>query len=195
MKEDFNKINRFKIANRYKCELCGTTYGDTMDCETCDASEQTPCNDCVSRQAVLKTLNRMDSVLDEDRTVESYKELLMACYNDLPPVTPVPKKEKSGYWTDNGNGTISCSYCHTWFYQDDRYVFMHYCPSCGAKMIPVTAKSKYAVIVCQKYDSFREQLGVFSTYDEAKAFADKRDFDFDESAEYIEITEVKGGNV
>jgi hypothetical protein len=50
--------------------------------------EQEPCEDAVSRKAVLNTLNRMDSVLDEDRTVPKYKELLVACYNDLPPVTP-----------------------------------------------------------------------------------------------------------
>jgi hypothetical protein len=56
-----------------------------------EALEQEPCEDCVSRKGVLNTLNRMDSVLDEDqdRTVETYKESLIACYNDLPPVKPV----------------------------------------------------------------------------------------------------------
>ena len=52
------------------------------------ALEQEPCEDAVSRKAVLNTLNRMDSVLDENRTVEAYKELLTACYKDLPSVTP-----------------------------------------------------------------------------------------------------------
>ena len=54
---------------------------------------------------------------------------------------------------------------------------------------------KYVVEVCNKFHNYREQIGVFSTYDEAKAFADKKDFDFDESSEYVEITEVEGGNV
>lgn len=173
MKKDFNKINRFKIANRYKCELCGTTYGDDMNCETCDASEQIPCNDaisraaamkickahghdnsayyigklpsarpileeepcddCVSRKAVLNTLSRMDSVLDEDRTVESYKEMLMACYNDLPSVTPVPKK---GKWIYSGSydeeGMLYCSCCKHKI--DASECYFKYCPSCGAKM-------------------------------------------------------------
>ena len=41
------------------------------------------------------------------------------------------------HWIDNYNGTISCSYCHTWFNKDDRYYYMRYCPSCGAKMVEV----------------------------------------------------------
>lgn len=31
--------------------------------------------------------------------------------------------------------------------------------------------------------------------DVKRVLADKRDFDFDESSEYVEITEVEGGNV
>ena len=38
------------------------------------------------------------------------------------------------HWIDNHNGTISCSYCYTWFYKDDRYSYMCYCPYCGEKM-------------------------------------------------------------
>jgi hypothetical protein len=53
-------------------------------------------------------------------------------------------------------------------------------------------KTEYAVEVYNKYhDNFQEQIGVFPTYDEAKAFADKRDFDLDEDSEYVEITEIE----
>ena len=45
-------------------------------------------DDCVRRKAVLNTLERMDKVLDEDRTVDSYKELLKECYKVLPSVAP-----------------------------------------------------------------------------------------------------------
>lgn len=45
-------------------------------------------DDCISRKAVLSTLDNMDSALDEDRTVDSYKELLKECYKVLPSVTP-----------------------------------------------------------------------------------------------------------
>lgn len=40
--------------------------------------------DAISRKAVLDTLERMDKALDEDRTVENYKELLRECYKVLP---------------------------------------------------------------------------------------------------------------
>ena len=55
--------------------------------------KQEPCKDAISRKAVLDTLDKMDSVLDEDRTLETYKKLLTACYKDLPSVTSVYKKE------------------------------------------------------------------------------------------------------
>lgn len=74
-----------------------TDYLPIEDYEELDeiikALKQEPCEDAISRQAVLNTLDNMDSVLDEDRTVETYKELLTVCYNDLPPVMPVRKKE------------------------------------------------------------------------------------------------------
>ena len=52
-----------------------------VDCEDCPAYE-----DAISRKAVLDTLERMDKALDEDRTVENYKELLRECYKVLPSV-------------------------------------------------------------------------------------------------------------
>ena len=57
--------------------------------------EQEQCDDVVSRQAVLKTLNDMDNVLDEDRTIENYIELLKECYEVLPSVRPQEPKERS----------------------------------------------------------------------------------------------------
>ena len=54
-----------------------------IDCEDCPAYEDT-----ISRKAVLDTLENMDRALDEDRTVENYKELLRECYKVLPSVKP-----------------------------------------------------------------------------------------------------------
>ena len=47
-----------------------------------------PCEDCISRQAVLDTLDTTDKFMDEERTVETYKALLKECYETLSPVTP-----------------------------------------------------------------------------------------------------------
>lgn len=97
------------------------------------ALEQEPCEDAVSRRAVLDTLDKMDSVLDEDRTVETYKELLAACYNDLPPVTPA---HKTGRWifVDKAHEHGRCSECD---YGNVDLVDgrpHNYCPNCGAKI-------------------------------------------------------------
>ena len=52
------------------------------------SADEMPAVDAVKRESVLNTLDAMDKVLDENRTVESYKELLKECYKELPPVTP-----------------------------------------------------------------------------------------------------------
>ncbi len=54
-----------------------------------------PCEDCISRQAAIDTLDNTDKFMDEDRTVETYKALLKECYEVLPSVTP---KQKMGHW-------------------------------------------------------------------------------------------------
>ena len=80
-----------------ECPLYGTTGTDhcEKDCVRLAIDElgQKPCEDAISRKAVLDTLERMDKALDEDRTVESYKDLLRECYKVLPSVTPKPKSE------------------------------------------------------------------------------------------------------
>ena len=56
-------------------------------------------DDLIQRQAVLETLDDMDNVLDEDRTIENYKELLKECYEVLPSVNPQePKKKYDNRW-------------------------------------------------------------------------------------------------
>ena len=48
--------------------------------------------DLISRQAVLATLDNMDKALDEERTVEKYKELLTECIKVLPSVEKAEKE-------------------------------------------------------------------------------------------------------
>ena len=90
-----------------------------------------PCEDAVSRKAVIDTLDRMDKVLDEDRTVETYKGLLKECYKVLTPVNP----QKIGHWIIekwNNKEHYSCSSCQHVVDYEPCY---HYCPYCGSKMI------------------------------------------------------------
>ena len=43
------------------------------------------------------------------------------------------EQERTGSWKDNGNGTISCSECGTWF-PKEREPYLCFCGWCGAKM-------------------------------------------------------------
>lgn len=136
------KDHIYKLAGDYKCWDNRLTKDEAV--ELCHILEQQPCEDAVSRKTVLNTLNRMDSVLDEGRTVETYKELLIACYNDLPSVTPAPKK---GKWIDtdvtllNRQGYIVheviCSECNGISYfrkMGNKYIGANLCPNCGCFM-------------------------------------------------------------
>ncbi len=86
-----------------------------------------PCDDAISRQAAIDTLDNTDKFMDEDRTVETYKALLKECYEVLPSVTP---KQKMGRWISSVNDN-TCSICgeHSLTYWKSKF-----CPNCGAKM-------------------------------------------------------------
>lgn len=38
-------------------------------------------------------------------------------------------------WIDNGNNTVSCPNCHSWFHLENAH-YMYYCGHCGCKMKP-----------------------------------------------------------
>ena len=50
--------------------------------------------------------------------------------NEQPTIGPGRNK---GKWTDNGNNTISCPFCDTWF-PKEREPYMFCCPYCFADM-------------------------------------------------------------
>ena len=95
------------------------------------ALEKEPCDDVVSREAVIDTLDDMDNVLDEGRTIENYKELLKECYEVLPPVNP--QEPKTGHWivwdTSSYDWTYKCDKCGSIALRQSNY-----CPNCGVKM-------------------------------------------------------------
>lgn len=101
--------------------------------------EQEPCEDAISRRAVLNTLDFTDKFLDETRTVESYKTLLEECYKNLPSVTPTRKKGKWIRYEEQkplkyGYELIikgKCSNCGEVFGETYK---MKCCPNCFAEM-------------------------------------------------------------
>lgn len=87
--------------------------------------EQEPCDDCISRSAVLAIAG--DSCLDLD----SYEDTREFCdeINDLPSVTPHPKMGRWIEHFDESGKWYECDQCHT-----DWGGSVNYCPNCGSKM-------------------------------------------------------------
>ena len=121
-----------------KIESCLTDYFPMEDYGKVEkiikALEEKPCIDVVSRQAVLNTLNFADKALDEDRTVETYKELLIACYKDLPSVAHT---QKLGRWifVDKAHEHARCSECDYGNVDLFDGKLHNYCPNCGSLMM------------------------------------------------------------
>lgn len=95
-----------------------------------------PCDDCISRQAVLNTLDNMDKALDEERTIEKYKELLMECIKVLPSA-----ENKNGRWErmsdlpEDKDDRYKCSRCGNVVHYSNGvnlYTFNSWCGRCGS---------------------------------------------------------------
>ena len=82
--------------------------------------EQEPCDDAISKQAVLKLQYR----IDDSATLSTRDVINVEDIEALPPVTPQPKM---GRWIKD-----KCSICgeeRAWYGQNPPY-----CPDCGHKM-------------------------------------------------------------
>ena len=96
-------------------------------------------DDLISRQAVLETLDDMDNVLDEDRTIENYKELLKECYEVLPSVNP--QEPKTVLYSGDGYADgymvydmAECPNCGYEYEDGDKDWGLSFCPNCGQKL-------------------------------------------------------------
>ena len=102
-----------------------------------------PCDDCVSRQELLKAIATWDKFgCDADTKLVPYKDHyvpyihyddVINCIKGTPPVTP---QQKVGWWirTIGENGVTSALRCSKCGFEDNRYELFNYCPKCGAKM-------------------------------------------------------------
>jgi hypothetical protein len=111
---------------RSQDEISYDVYSGLID--GIDTLEQEPCEDCISRQAVLAIAG--DSCLDLD----SYEDTKDFCdeINELPPVTPQPK---TGHWIEEfndleGEVRFTCSSCGKY-----QLFGTDYCYNCGTKMV------------------------------------------------------------
>ena len=94
-----------------------------------DWLEQEPCEDCISRQAVIDCYKKWQPYI-ATRLWEFEKEL-----SALPSVTP---KQKTGHWikVTNGRGGHECDVCRDYApsYKNGDEHLTAFCPNCGAKM-------------------------------------------------------------
>lgn len=92
------------------------------------ALEQEPCEDAISRQAVIKHLHNEYHGMISDESMKIYEIINML--KEQPPVTPKPK---TGHWnriTDRtGHLVWECDKCG-WVQRFNT----NYCPDCGKKM-------------------------------------------------------------
>lgn len=90
--------------------------------------EQEPCEDCISRQAVL------DLIADYDLSMGQ----VVKCIHALPPVTPQPK---TGHWIEcmprgTEEWSYKCSECNFWKYKKTINLSkFKFCPNCGCRMV------------------------------------------------------------
>lgn len=90
--------------------------------------EQQPCEDCISRQAVLEGIAKWvaDGYADSEADISHISSLV----THLPPVTP---KKKTGKWVYKQGyfGVVYCSECDYELKTNNT----NFCPNCGARMV------------------------------------------------------------
>jgi len=112
------------------------------------ALEQEPCEDCISRHAVLETIdNRIEQLKrDVNEINKSYSHLSFAegihdgycrlkC--DLRILSSVTPQPKTGHWIDIMVGDMpaqACDKCNTFYPLAYTGGGHKYCPNCGSKM-------------------------------------------------------------
>ena len=122
-----------EIIDRYASEECD------RDCEHCAYLEcpKEPCEDAVSRQAVLKAIDKWYENNNQLFLSDCVEDLIIAINYELPSVQP---KAKTGRWVDD----VRCEYfvCNQCKAEFERFSEggcelideYHFCPNCGAEM-------------------------------------------------------------
>lgn len=106
------------------------------------ALEQEPCEDCISRQAVLD-IDFKKIILTTAKPAEMIEQKVKA----LPSVNPQPK---TGHWIlrNDINGEYQCDECGMFSglskfdVEEARRKLSNFCPNCGAKMVEIQKREE-----------------------------------------------------
>lgn len=121
------------------------TIGQLFSCEEVEELrnkiwkqvEQKPCDDVVSRQAVLKIFEDMFIELQKAHQKDTQYGVNW-CINTLKDMPSVrPQEPKTGHWIlDETDNSITCDKCGCLIWANDICNGdAHYCPNCGARMV------------------------------------------------------------
>ena len=118
-------------ATETEDSICYVTSGDADALKAAiQALEQQPCEDCISRQAVLDNAYAYGNGLEPEGYCVNVEDI-----QALPPVTPLRPKGKWIHWTDDYKDYVTCSCCE---YGEEGEVLLSdktpFCPICGADM-------------------------------------------------------------
>jgi rubrerythrin len=116
------------MPNSLRCKIKHLCHNGTLTERERDrilkALEQEPCEDAISRQAVLIELDKyLSGVSFDEKGID-------VVIKELPPVSPQPKM---GRWSHDGShwkNRFICSECGYKLFDEPT----SYCPNCGAKM-------------------------------------------------------------
>ncbi len=108
--------------------ICISNEYNGIGCDECEVTKSQekilePCENCVSRQAVVQWL--------ENATDDSIEHAIDSNLEFIPPVTPTRKKGKWIVEVWNNKEHHTCSNCQHLIDYEPCY---HYCPMCGAEM-------------------------------------------------------------
>lgn len=115
-----NLRTALNMANNFSAETM-----EALD-EAIKALEQEPCEDTISRQAVLDNAYAYGNGLEPEGYCVNIEDI-----QALPPVTPTRKKGKWIVEIWNNREHHTCSACKKVVDYEPCY---HYCPYCGAEM-------------------------------------------------------------
>ena len=94
--------------------------------------EQEPCEDTISRQAVINLIRRCNSALEEPRVFDCHNAGVKFEQYVTELQSVKPQEPKTGHWIehfDESGKWYECDQCHT-----DWGGSVNFCPNCGADM-------------------------------------------------------------
>lgn len=141
-------IERFKSDKvKASLDIAGGVFVQTdLAHEIVKALRSQPCEDAISRQAVLDGLASIAKAKAKSDAQKSLMGRVMFFTEHLPSVTPQPK---TGYWVgidEEPHEVYECSRCgrvvSTFTANIEPHIEYKFCPNCGAKMVESQAESE-----------------------------------------------------